>query len=259
MGGHVLKALVVAPHPDDEVLGLGIWMRRHRDHEVHVVHVTDGSPLDVPDREAYAEVRKRELREALDQVPVPAARRVQLPFIDKETWRELVPLVEALDDLICRVEPDLVFAPAYEGGHPDHDAAAFAVAMVGRRRHFAAWEFPLYHAGENGDMITGEFAGGGGEAEKIVEPAPDEAEWKRGVLARFRSQAEFVQRFPVGSERIRPTPPHDFARPPHPGPLLYERWGWGIRGDLWRQLALEASNRISERPAFYRRRCPSTG
>jgi len=251
MGSDFVRALLVAPHPDDEVLGAGIWLRRHRNRELHVVHLTDGSPLDMQDarahnmasREEYAEVRRKEVHAALALIPIPARNCVQLPFVDKETYKSLVDVVEAVDEVICRVRPDLVLAPAYEGGHPDHDAAAFAVWMVSRRRSFASLEFPLYHAGQDGEMVVSKFAGGG-EAEQVLELSPEECQAKRAMLECFPSQAEFLSRFPIGSERFRPVPARDFTKPPHPAPLLYERWGWGISGEEWRQHAQEAVSRL---------------
>jgi len=226
--------------------------------------MTDGSPLDMQDahalglatREEYAEIRRRELRDALTLVPVAAERCLQFSFIDKETMRNLVEIVEVLEEFVSRVQPDVVLAPAYEGGHPDHDAAAFAVAMVARRRgSFHMLEFPLYHAGEDGDMVIGEFAGGG-PSEQVIQLAAEECYLKRKMVACFRSQAEFISGFPISNERFRPATVHNFTEPPHPGPLLYERWGWGISGEEWRQCAKEAYSRITGRSGSSHLRCP---
>jgi len=266
MGSDFVKALLLAPHPDDEVLGAGIWLRRHRDRELHVVHVTDGSPLDMQDahaqgfgtRQEYASVRKGELRAALDLIPIPVTHCAQLPFVDKETFRDLVGVAEAVDEAVARVEPEIVLAPAYEGGHPDHDATAFAAAMVWRQREsFRLLEFPLYHAGEAGDMVIGEFAGGGGASEEVIALSAEEREMKRAMLASFPSQQDFLSHFPIANERFRPAPAYDFTEPPHPGALLYERWGWGISGENWRKAAKEATRRLTGRSVFCRRRSPS--
>jgi len=258
MGSDFVRALVVAPHPDDEVLGAGIWLRRQRDRELHIVHLTDGSPLDMQDalaqhiasREQYAEVRRTEVRAALDLIPIPKQNCVQMDFVDKETYRSLVEVVEALDEVICDLRPDLVLAPSYEGGHPDHDAAAFAVSMVyWRRRSFDCLEFPLYHASEDGEMVIGRFAGGD-DGEQVISLSTEEYQAKRAMLDCFPSQMEFLSRFPIGCERFRPAPARDFSKPPHSAPLLYERWGWGISGASWRQHAKEALAQLTGRSAM---------
>ena len=44
----------------------------------------------------------------------------------------------------------VVLTHAYEGGHPDHDAVAFAVHRAARRTSAAVVEMPFYHAGPDG-------------------------------------------------------------------------------------------------------------
>src|SRR5512133_2737573 len=66
------STLVVAAHPDDEVIGIGGQLARLGP-RVHVLHVTDGAPRDMHDarvhgfdtRDAYADARRRELLAAL--------------------------------------------------------------------------------------------------------------------------------------------------------------------------------------------------
>lgn len=58
--------------------------------------------------------------------------------------------------------PEVILIHPYEGGHPDHDAAAFAVHVVGRLLERERGEPPLlieftsYHIGEAGIRV-GEF------------------------------------------------------------------------------------------------------
>jgi LmbE family N-acetylglucosaminyl deacetylase len=53
MADDSLVTLLVAAHPDDEILGAGIWLSRRPAESVHILHVTDGSPVDM--HEAGAE------------------------------------------------------------------------------------------------------------------------------------------------------------------------------------------------------------
>ncbi|MEO8593892.1 MAG: hypothetical protein ABI759_11270 [Candidatus Solibacter sp.] len=102
-----------------------------------------------------------------------------------------------------------------------------------------ALEFPLYHAAVDGSMIAGRFVGEP-QDEEVLALTPEEQALKRRMLDCFPSQADFLRRFPLHSERFRPMTAHDFTKSPHPGPLLYERWGWGISGESWRQRAGQA-------------------
>lgn len=245
-----MTSLVVAPHPDDETLGAGIWMHRHSHVPVYILHVTDGSPKDMQNahdlgistREEYAAIRRRELHTALDLIPIPAHNRFRCSFTDKETYRNLTALVAQLDTYVVALKPSLVLTPAYEGGHPDHDAVAFAVAAVHKRNpSFEQWEFPLYHADASGDMICGEFVSPNLSCpEEVSALSAEERLLKHEMLACFETQKEILGRFGVDCERFRRAPVYDFTEAPHPGLLLYERWGWGISGEAWRQRAREA-------------------
>jgi len=249
MRGHFVRPLVVAPHPDDEVLGAGIWMTRHADSEIYIVHLTDGSPYDLVDaraaglstREEYAITRRAEFFDACHLLPVPTAHCLEFPFVDQDLWRNLPDLVREVERLISVLKPDLVLCPAYEGGHPDHDSAAFAVSVVRRTgAAFEAWEFPLYHAGSGGEMIAGHFVEGADGGCEVISFSSEERDLKRKMVESFPTQLAFLRRFPLESESFRLMPGYDFTRPPHPGSLLYEQWGWGITGEAWRQRAKAA-------------------
>ena len=56
----------------------------------------------------------------------------------------------------------------------------------------------------------------------------------------FTSQRDLLAGFDTEVERFREAPKYDFARPPHPGELHYERLGWSITGEIWRRHARAA-------------------
>jgi LmbE family N-acetylglucosaminyl deacetylase len=242
------RALLVVAHPDDEVLGAGIWMHRHGRFDCHILHLTDGSPRDAEDarsagfetRESYAAARRLELRSALELIGVPGKNCHEAGVVDKEAYLHLGELREVVRSVVDEVEPSIVLTSAYEGGHPDHDAAAFAVAGV-RERYpgLRVLEFPLYHAGAGGEMATGSFANGDSPAE-VLWLTRMERQLKRSMLGCFVSQAHVLRHFRVERELFRRAGDYDFTKPPHPGELLYEQWGWGISGDAWRTKATEA-------------------
>jgi LmbE family N-acetylglucosaminyl deacetylase len=242
------RALIVVAHPDDEVLGAGIWMHRHGRFDCHILHLTDGSPRDAEDarsagfetREAYAAARRLELRAALELIGVPGKNCYETGTVDKEAYLHLGELTEALQTVVEKVKPSVVLTSAYEGGHPDHDAAAFAVSGVrARNPDLDVLEFPLYHASARGEMVTGSFADDRPGAE-VLWLTRTERQLKRRMLECFVSQAHVLRHFRVEREGFRRAAEYDFTKPPHPGELLYEQWGWGISGEVWREKAREA-------------------
>jgi LmbE family N-acetylglucosaminyl deacetylase len=245
--------LIVAPHPDDETIGAGIWMDRHRNLAITVLHVTDGSPRDLSDaraaglqsRRAYAAARRRELHNALRPVGIGRSQLRIFSYVDKESYLHLPELIARTVTLIDELHPSLVLSPAYEGGHPDHDSAALAVAAARHRvlKSFRHLEYTLYHAGPGGAMISGEFLPGPGPIE-ICDLSPAEQSKKRSMLESFTTQQHILRQFSVLYECFRGAPAYDFRCPPHEGTLLYEHWRLGVSGAEWRLRAREALDQL---------------
>jgi LmbE family N-acetylglucosaminyl deacetylase len=249
----------VAAHPDDEVLGAAAELMARPD--AWVVHLTDGAPHDMADarrlgfatRAEYAAARAREARGALALVPVAPDRIVGFGVTDQEAVGALALLARRLAALLARATATDVLTHPYEGGHPDHDAAAFAVhaaAALLARTHArvpSLREFASYHADPaDGSMRTGVFltpnraAVAARAPELVVELDGATAERKARMVGAFRTQATVTALFPVRVERHRPAPRYRFTVAPHAGPLLYERQGWGVDGTRWRALAAAA-------------------
>jgi N-acetylglucosamine malate deacetylase 2 len=242
--------LIVAPHPDDETIGAGIWMDRQRGRDITVLHLTDGSPRDLANaraagfhsRRAYAVERRRELHKALRLAGVSGGQFRVFSYVDKETYLNLPELCARLAAMIEELQPSLVLSPAYEGGHPDHDCAAFAVAAARRRvsSPFRHREFPLYHAGPGGAMVSGEFLPCPDAEVEVCSLSDAEQEKKRAMLRSFATQQEILRQFTVLHESFRDAPSYDFTRPPHEGRLLYEHWNLGVSGEQWLLRARQA-------------------
>ena len=157
----------------------------------------------------------------------------------------------------------VVYTPAYEGGHPDHDAVNLAVAVLrARRPEVAAHEFPLYRRGPWGMSVQSPHAAAGTPREPFsVLALDDEALRLRRCLARANASQLLPSLLPLlglaraaGRGRAEPArllPAHDYTRPPHGGRLLYEHYTRRRFADF-RAAALAALPR-RRRPARERR------
>lgn len=246
------RVLIIAAHPDDETLGASALLGGPD--EITVIHVTDGAPRDPrwwpsprpsqePSRAAYAQLRRDEALCALARANIPATRILELGVVDQEACRELPALARAIAEHLDALAPDLVITHAYEGGHPDHDAVACAVAVARDRvaRPPALLEMALYH-GAGGGLRAGEFLPNG----PSVIHALDLAEQRRraAMLACFASQQATLAPFlGITDERYRIPPRYDFGRAPHGGRLFYEQLGFPLSGAEWRELAARAHGR----------------
>lgn len=125
--------LVIAPHPDDEVLGCGGTMARLNGEglEIHVAVVTRGRPPAFSE-EMTAQIRA-EARAAHAHLGVskthwldfPAARLAETPH---------AALNAALNDLVREVRPSTLLIPFVGDMHMDHQLI-FMSAMVASRPH----------------------------------------------------------------------------------------------------------------------------
>ena len=117
--------LVIAPHADDETLGLGgsLLLARQQGISVSLVILTDGagSCPENEDRETHVTVRKTEAKQAAALLGISC-----LDFWDQPD-RGLSPhpdLVARASRLLDQLAPASVFFPAVTEYHPDHRAAA---------------------------------------------------------------------------------------------------------------------------------------
>jgi len=144
-------------------------------------------------------------------------------------------LVWLAHELRCRLEGiAAVLTHPYEGGHPDHDAVAFAVHATG----LPVIEMAGYHAGPDGGIKVGRFLPGG--TETTVQLNNDERSRRDAMLACFVTQrATLAPFFGLEAERFRAAPRYDFTRPPAPR-VYYDGFDWGMTSARWCSLAAAA-------------------
>jgi LmbE family N-acetylglucosaminyl deacetylase len=215
--------------------------------------VTDGAPVIGDDHRRagcataleYAGLRRAELLAAMALAGIPPARCARLGLTDGQVWRDLETCVWGVVDAFMTWTPDLILTHPYEGGHPDHDATAFAVHTAVRllaRMHLpvpAVAEFTSYHRGDGG-LVTGAFLDTDPQAVFAVELGVEDRQRKRAMLHAFASQRRLLEAFAVGTELYRAAPHYDFRRPPHDGPLFYETQPTSVSGGEWRARAAGA-------------------
>jgi len=228
-----MRILIAVAHADDETLGCFSIMQDHPA-EVHILHATDSAPRDLKyalrsgfdTRADYQAARRAEMQAVLAKAGIPEERYHCLGLADLEApvyWPRIRDYVDAFG-------AGRVYTHAYEGGHPDHDAVAFALSGLPN-----VWEFPLYH-GHGGEFVPHSFLDGAAEA--VVELDPDRQSAKRSWLDSFQSQTRVLNKFPTRRELFRPMRAYDFTRPPHPGELYYEQRKLGWTWREWRTATL---------------------
>jgi N-acetylglucosamine malate deacetylase 1 len=111
--------LVLAPHPDDEIIGPGGTIRRHLDAaaQVTVVIPTDGRWGGFNGDGKLVEMRKEESRNAAKILGAPAP--IFFDALDGQLG-DAIEVRAKLAELLRRNKPKFIYLPAITDGHPDH-------------------------------------------------------------------------------------------------------------------------------------------
>lgn len=183
-------------------------------------------------------VRIAELDQAMDMIGLLPKNRIILDYPDEGLHLELENVINDLTPVIRQLVPASIMATAFEGGHPDHDAANFICYEALRRSGMAAeiMEFPLYNG--NGSFLTGGLTiNSFPECDDSIVYTPLSFQhafkkWKiLGIhKSQFRSLAPTKLKF-LSSLVTHFAEPHrkcpscrDHTVPPLPGTDIYQRW-----------------------------------
>ena len=205
--------LVVAPHPDDEILGVGGLLALLGAAEVAAV--TDGEASHPESRvytpETLAEVRRHETTNALTRLGLRDAKVHRLGHpdggIDEAT------LATQLADLLS---PGRWCLATWRGdGHPDHEAAGRAAAAACAATGAVLLEYPIWtwHWAEPDDERVPWH-----RARRIELPPKVQAA-KAHAVAAFRSQITALGPAPGDAPVL---PPHVLARFARPAEVVFE-------------------------------------
>ncbi|MFZ0228858.1 MAG: PIG-L family deacetylase [Mycobacterium sp.] len=140
---------IVAPHPDDETLGLGatIAMLCAAGVDVQVVSVSDGGAaypgLSAADRAQLEMVRRAEIRRSMGLLGAGAPIRLEMP--DGELCRHEQQLTDRIAALLADFPAGRWCAATWRGdGHPDHEAVGRASAAAAAQTGAVFLEYPVW-------------------------------------------------------------------------------------------------------------------
>lgn len=181
-----MKVLVFAPHPDDEVIGVGgtIAKRATAGDEVYVCVVTKGPKSLFP--EEVVEETRRECREADAELGVKETLFLDFPAVMLETVPRYV-FNGKIAEVVQRINPDEVYIPHRGDMQIDHqmvvDAAMVAVRPRGSKypKRVYAYE-TLSETGWNIPNTVNEFI------PTVYEDISDTFALKMKCMGEFKTQ-----------------------------------------------------------------------
>jgi LmbE family N-acetylglucosaminyl deacetylase len=223
------RILILAPHPDDEIVACGIAARHARAEgaEIFVLFLTTG----VPPRETLwpwqrgdynrrVERRREEALAAMTRLGAQPAGFLDIP--SRGLIASLDTAAAVLEQTLRKTRAGELWVTAFEGAHQDHDAANALTANF--RDKLPVWEF-----------ATNNFAGGTVRSNRFPDArggvvelrlGREEARLKCRMLALYASERGNLRHLRVEQEAWRPLPRYDYVARPHPGTLFRERFHW---------------------------------
>jgi len=240
------RILVLAPHPDDEVVGAAAAIGRAlaAGAEVSVLYLTTGVPA--PEvlwpwqragHAAWVARRREEARAVAAELGV-----TPVVFHDWPTRTLKSHLAAALPAVVAAVRDTaaaVLWVPAYEGGHQDHDVCAWLAAQAAIAPRAAGHEIPVWEFAEytyTGGRVRSQWFPGlcgvdgedkaDGRDVAYLELTDEEQATKRHLLSLYRSERRNLGHIKVARESFRLQAPYDWSKPPHAGVLFYQRFQW---------------------------------
>lgn len=222
--------LILAPHPDDEVVACHAAARRALagGASLHVLYLTYGCldrdtvwPWERPGYDERLAHRRREAEIVAAEMGLRSCGWPSRPA--RRLWRELAAVEAEVRAVVQAQAVDQLWVPAFEGGNPDHDGAN-AVASRFAALGLGVLEFAEYNLA-GGRPRSHVFPRRTGDEQVLVLTAAERTA-KQRALGLYASERRNLRYVGTHLETFRPLPAHDYRRPPHPGRLWYARFQW---------------------------------
>jgi LmbE family N-acetylglucosaminyl deacetylase len=251
----------VGAHHDDESIAIGAHIPLMP--LSSMIHITNSAPSDPAfwaDRfasaEEYAAYRHSEVTKALD-IAGHVGPRATFGISDQEAAFNLTEITQRLVTEFRTKQIEIAITHTYEGGHPDHDATAFAVhaaAAILRKegRDISVVEAPFYRLKnpDDPDFGAGEvdvnqrFEPHSGSAPEVLRLSPQQVALKRALFEALSSQAHVLAEMNTDVEELRPASNYNFMHAAHGGRLSHIYARNGITSERWSELVADALNRL---------------
>ncbi len=229
--------LILAPHPDDEVVGTCAIIKRGLElgQRFYIFFMTNGvisrEEMWFFEKKKYSRRLKKRLSEMKRAVKYLGIKKYYLQNIPSRSLKmHIVKTINKIKFIIQNHNITTIFTPAYEGGHQDHDVANFMASKFIKQLN--VYEFAEYN-NFGGKSVSNTFFGEDLN-EEILTLNDKEIFFKKKMLSIYKSETKNLGHIKVVRETFRKLVSYDYSQRPHEGKLFYERFNlfsWHPRVD----------------------------
>lgn len=228
-----MKILIIVAHQDDEFfIASRIAHESKRGNQFEIIYLTDGSGS-----RSISSARNAESTAALLSLGLKVCEihflGTDYSFIDGALYREMPRSLHQIHLSLKDKLFDRVYIPAWEGGHPDHDAChLIGIKFAEQRGIKVVREFSLYNGFETGFLRVGRLIPRP-QAELICRKLTLAEAFAALTMMRFyKSQPKTwialaipaaISLLIMRRECLRAVDPRASSVRPHAGKLLYEK------------------------------------
>ncbi|MDC3091081.1 PIG-L family deacetylase [Rickettsiales bacterium] len=229
--------LILAPHPDDETVGLSVFIKRKQEEGCNffIFFLTNGVVSknemwfwEKNKYDIFLDKRLNEMRDSLNFF------KIKDYFLQNIPTRHLKNYIKQtfikIKSIIKNQTIDSIFVPAYEGGHQDHDVANFIASKFVKKIN--VFEYSEYHNYRD-KIHSNSFINKIGN-ETLIELNKNEVAYKKKSLLIYKSERKNLNYIKTKREVYRPIIRYNYHYVPHTGTLFYKRFGifsWHPRVD----------------------------
>ncbi|MCR8632412.1 PIG-L deacetylase family protein [Paenibacillus radicis (ex Xue et al. 2023)] len=219
---HTPVVLIIAAHPDDETIGMGlsIIQKKKLGQEVNVVVAVDGGKEEgTPNRETRVNRRMEESKSALRLAGLKDQEMIYLKYPDTNVSHSIEELYNDLLKIMKEKNPDEVYIQAWEAGNIDHDAVHFAAAQAAKSLKILerTYEFTEYNALHQPKLRNPQGIGFAALTDLPgikVNASEEDINLKNKMLAQYSSEGA-LSIFRDWPELYRQLPAHDYLKKPY--------------------------------------------
>lgn len=126
------KILIIAAHPDDEMIGCGASILKYNNKNINIIYTTRSYSKRIGIKNANDKFRKRNALNLLNELQIKT-QFLKYPSLSLSR-KYITELANDLYDLIIKNKPEIIFTHSYKDEHHDHRKTYEATMIACRPR-----------------------------------------------------------------------------------------------------------------------------